>query len=382
MSAAGNRAPFAARTVLIVVAVAVVGFVSFLLLSAYAPDFRPTRNGGTHALSTSAVGFAGTAELIRMTHGNVGLIRDQKGLDDLGLVVLTPGPETSPDSVKQILAQRDGLMTLIVLPKWIAGPLRGNPAWVAAAGMLPGDFAKAPLEGTAEATLSEGSPANLRVIKGPKLNNDTGAPDGGPFLAELGDSGTYILADPDVINNHGLATREGAERAMAIIDWLTPPDHGVSFDLTLMGFGRNPNLIKLAFEPPFLPLTLCILLAAALAGLHAARRFGPAAHEERAVAFGKRALAENGAALFRLARRRHRTGGRYAQLTRDAVAAATGAPAGLTGEALDRYLDRLDRTGEPFTAIAARAAEAPDTRRLLAAARDLYLWRRTVTREH
>ena len=108
----------------------------------------------------------------------------------------------------------------------------------------------------------------------------------------------------------------------------------------------------------------------------------PPAHEGRKVAFGKRALADNGAALLRLAKRRHRTGGRYAMLTREAVAKASGAPPGLTGEALDLYLDKLTREGEPFTSIAARAEDAPDTRRLLKAARDLYHWRRTVTREH
>jgi hypothetical protein len=35
----------------------------------------------------------------------------------------------------------------------------------------------------------------------------------------------------------------------------------------------------------------------------------------------------------------------------------------------------------PFRSIAARAIEAPDTRKLLDAARDLYLWKRTVTRD-
>ena len=157
---------------------------------------------------------------------------------------------------------------------------------------------------------------------------------------------------------------------------------GVAFDLTLHGFGRNPNLLKLAFEAPFLPLTLCVLVAALVAGWHAMLRFGPAAHPQRGVAFGKRALADNGAALLRLARRRHRTGARYAALVRETAAASTGAPAGLSGDALDRYLDRLDPAAEPFSHIAARAADAPDTRRLLDAARDLYQWKRTVTREH
>jgi hypothetical protein len=382
MSAESGSAPFAARTVFIIVAVAVVGFLSYLVLSTYAPDFRPVRNGGAHALSTSAVGFSGTTELIRLTRGDVQLIRKDGELASEGLVILTPGPNTSAGELKAILEKREDMLTLIVLPKWRTQRLAAHPAWVRAVGKWPSAIAMAPLDGTVEAGLIDEGVDGARSIHGKNLRTIEKTAEGRPLLVEIGDTPHYILADPDVIDNRGLATLEGAERAMAMLDRISTADEPTAFDLTLMGFGRNPNLLKLALEPPFLPLTLCLLFAALLAGLHAARRFGPTLHEGRKVAFGKRALAENGAALLRLARRRHRTGGRYATLTREAVAAASGAPPGLTGDALDRYLDGLTREGEAFTSIAARAEDAPDTRRLLKAARDLYHWRRTVTREH
>lgn len=378
----GASAPaFTMRAVLILVAMAIVGFVSFLLLFAYADELRPAQNGGTHALSTSAVGFAGLADLVKQTRGNVRMVRREADLGDDVLLVLTPGPGTKPAAIKAILDRREGLPTLVILPKWIAVPLPGKPNWVRTTGVIPGSMAALPLSEVREVTVGSPPGEALRTISGAGLETIYAAPDGAALAATVEDSLLTIVADPDLFDNQGLATREGAERAMDILDEIGAGG-GVAFDLTLHGFGRNPNLLKLAFEAPFLPLTLCVLVAALLAGWHAMLRFGPTALPKRGVAFGKGALADNGAALLRLARRRHRTGARYAALMRETAAASTGAPAGLSGDALDRYLDRLDPDGEPFSHMAARAADAPDTRRLLDAARDLYQWKRTVTREH
>ena len=386
---ARSSAPFSVIAIVAMIVVVAVGFVSFLVLSAYAPEWRETRNGGGHAYSTSAVGFVGAVELVRMTRGDNWVIRrDVEHWRD-GLVVLTPGAGNTPEEIKAILDRRSDKPTLIVMPKYSVAKLRSNPAWVRAEGVWPGFLLKQMLKGIAEVEFSDPESGELRSVSGQSLNTLESTPDGKPLLVGIEGTETYIHADPDLLNNLGVAKRSGAERAMALLDKLARPGEPIGFDVTLMGFGKNPNLLKLAFEPPFLPLTLCLLFAALLAGFHAMRRFGPAAHEERAVAFGKRALAENGAALLRLARRRHRTGERYAALTREAVAAASGAPASLTGAALDRYLDKLvpagepfDKNAEPFSQIAARADGASDTRTLLRAARDLHHWRRTVTREH
>lgn len=381
MSGASTSPVFAVRTMLILVALAIVGFLSFLLLFAYADDLRPKQNGGTHALSTSAVGFAGLVDLVKATQGEARMIRREADLQDDVLLVLTPGPNTDPAAVKAILDRRGGMPTLVILPKWIAAPLQGKPTWVRVHGTLPAEVSALPVSTALNVTIGTAADG-LRTVTGPELETIYAGADGASLAAMSDTSLVTVVADPDLLDNKGLATREGAERAMAILDATDAVAGGVAFDLTLHGFGRNPNLLKLAFEAPFLPLTLCVLVAALLAGWHAMLRFGPAALPQRGVAFGKRALADNGAALLRLARRRHRTGERYAALVRDAAAAGTGAPAGLSGDALDRYLDRLDPEHEPFSSIAARAAAAPDTRRLLDAARALHHWKRTVTREH
>ncbi|MEN3746457.1 hypothetical protein TPR58_04700 [Sphingomonas sp. HF-S3] len=380
MSATGDSAPFKGRTIAIVAIVSIVAFIAFMLLSAYEGDLRPQRGVGAHALSNSAVGFSGVIQLAQATGSTVRTSRDPRDVFSDGLLVVTPQFGMDPDELKRFVERRDGRQTLIILPKRIVLALPQRPGWVREAAVLQAGELNAMLKGVADVTVRDARGG--RTIQGATLEPILNGPSGGALLAAVKGSGTYILADPDALNNMGLKTLAGAERARAILDEMEIAEEPILFDLTLVGRGEGPSLLKLAFEPPYLPFTLCLALATLLAALHASRRFGPALHEERKVAFGKRAIAENGVALLRLARRRHRTGARYVALTREAVASATGAPPGLNGAELDRYLDSLSREGEPFTSIAARAADAPDTRRLMAAVRDLYSWRRTVTRDH
>jgi len=381
MSADNSAAPFALRTVLVLVGVGVVGFIAFLLLTAYGEDLKPSQRPGAHALAPSAVGFAGAADLVRRVKGSVKMVRRDGDLDTFDTLVVTLDAGTDAAAVNKLVERRAERPTILVLPKWLAIPRRDRPTWVMAFGTIPGDRVAEQVSKIAKVAIAENG-SGLRTISGDTLEPALTDANGRTLVASVKDRQLLIVADPDVLDNQGLKTLEGAERAMEVLDWFSDDENGIAFDLTLHGFGQNPNLLKLAFEPPFLPLTLCLLVAALLAGWHALLRFGPALPEARGVAFGKRAIAENGAALLRLAKRRHRTGDRYAALIRDAAAGATGAPSNLPPEALDRYLDRLDKTGEPFTAMAERAGHAQDTRALLDAARALHQWKRTVTREH
>lgn len=399
MSAA-SASPFSVRTMLWVVAAGILAFAGLLILGTYAPDLRNGRNGGAHALSTSAIGFHGLADLID------GLpwedwsyfVRSDGEWDGKELLVLTPEPGTDPDEIGKRLAPRADKPTLIVLPKWWVRQMPQKPAWVESAGTLPVEEIQRLIRQVPNFALHRSAGGQLRAVNGLPADAATGAPaqlqtisgrnlrplivdgEGRIVLAEVGGRPLYILADPDLLNNQGLASADTARAAIAMIDWLNSSGaETVDFDLTLNGFGRSPSLMKLALEPPFLALTLCLLGAALLAGIQALFRFGPPAREEREIAFGKRALVDNSAALLKLARRQHRVGGRYALLTRDAVVAATGAPAQADEAALDAYLDRL---AEPrFSELAAAARVAADPAELAQAARALYRWRRDVIRE-
>ena len=66
---------------------------------------------------------------------------------------------------------------------------------------------------------------------------------------------------------------------------------------------------------------------------------------------------------------------------RQEMARATAAPGHLQGEALDRYLNRLGKSdGLSFSELAADLAVARDRHTLMAAARRLWDWRKTVIR--
>jgi len=391
--------PFSARAMLWVAAAGITAFAALLLLSAYAPDLRNGRNGGAHALSTSAVGFQGLVELIDALPWDISsyYVRDESW-QDTPLLILTPEAWTDPDEIAKRVAARAGYPTLIVLPKWFVRPMRGKSAWVEQIGPLPAPAIERLIRQVPRFAVSRSAGGQLRAVNGLPAAAAVGAPaqlqtisgrnlrpllvdgEGRAVLAQVGDRDLYILADPDLIDNQGLRSADVARAAIVMLGWLNSTGADtIDFDLGLNGFGTSPSLLKLAFEPPFLALTLCLLGAALLAGIQGLFRFGPPLREEREIAFGKRALVDNSAGLLKLARREHRTGGRYAALTRDAVAHATGAPVQAGEAEIDAYLDRL---AEPrFSELASAARHAPDTGSLLAAARALYRWRRNVIRE-
>src|SRR4051812_11295845 len=90
-------ATFSPRTVLIMLAVGVAGFVGLAALTAYAPELRDGSDGGAHALSRSAIGFAGLAKLLEANGVPVVIARGPiaPAPDGTGLVILTPDAGTS-----------------------------------------------------------------------------------------------------------------------------------------------------------------------------------------------------------------------------------------------------------------------------------------------
>jgi len=72
-----------------------------------------------------------------------------------------------------------------------------------------------------------------------------------------------VLADPDVIANHGLARDGNAALAVAVIGRLRAGNGGVVFDETVHGYVAKPaNPFMLLFRFPFVVATAQGLLAA------------------------------------------------------------------------------------------------------------------------
>lgn len=181
-----------------------------------------------------------------------------------------------------------------------------------------------------------------------------------------------FVADPDLANNYGLADAKRAAAAIALVDeltWAEDIDH-VTFDMTLSGFGASENLLTLAFRPPFLAATLCLLVALLIVGWRAFQRFGPAAANGPDIAFGKRQLIANGAGLIVRARRFRLLGAPYAALAARRLAERLGLSRP-DPQAIDAALARRLPDEEPFTRRAARMEAAVKPADILAAAQGL-----------
>jgi len=392
-------------TAIWLVLVGVFAFSALIVLATYAPDLRGGDDGDNHALSHSAIGFAGAVELLKDARQPVTISRAKisPGHNE-GLLIATPGPMMDPKAIKALGFAGP---VLVVLPKWTAFPDLKHRGWIGAAQpielkVLPKDSFLASMNlarrpGVVTPSLSPrsapfdlgerftaGPVEQLQSIQAtnliPVVTDDTGA----VLLARDPKAYVFYLSDPDLLNNHGLKSVDTALAASHILSTLKSGDGPVIFDVTLNGFARSRSVMRLLFDPPFLAVTLCLVFAGALAGFQAACRFGATRRAGRVFALGKEALADNTAALIRLTGREHRMGGRYADLTRTLAAKAVGAPRDLTGDALTGFLDRMGaQRGAPESLgeLTALIAAAPDKERTLAAARRLFRWRLEMTRE-
>jgi hypothetical protein len=394
-----GRQVFHPKTVAAIVVAGIVAFVLFLVLMAYAGGTSGGRDGRANALSGSAVGFKGLVRLIELGGGKTVMVRSAGQRDSEDLLVVTLEPQLKPEAIRALLEQRQNRPTLLILPKWQVAQDQQKPGWVNLVGPLPA-------EATQPLTMAVGGGGVDQRARPRRLATGTGildgvavplprtiqtiySPDLTPVLAAAPDEGLisrradaphFLLSDPDLLNNQGLKDPASARAALALLTELNSTGaRTVMFELALNGFEQQPSALKLAFEPPFLPLTLALFVAALLAGLHGAFRFGPEAEEARAIAFGKAALVENSAALFKIAGREHRTGGAYADLIREAAAHDSGAHLALRDAELDAYLDRVSPAeGPSFSELAARARAAETRFDLVAAARALFQWKKDL----
>jgi len=386
-----DRSPFNPRSMLVVLAVGILSFAAMLVLGAYAPDLRSGKNGGAHALSNAATGFSGLVTLAEATGENPLIVRTEQMYGSEDLVVLSP--ESGRTNLDKLLTQRTTKPTLIILPKWNTTADEDHRGWVSAKGLIDVDEpqgvlapewptvvkrfrSSGPLTVVAPAAtgIRFRAPHALQTISGPRLTPLITDSQGHIVLAKLGDRPLYLLADPDLLSNQGIADAGQARAALALLHYLNSTDaESILFDVTLNGLGHSPSPLRLAFDPPFLATTMAILAALILVSIQALNRFGPIRRRVRALAFGKAALIDNAAALVRKAGRETAFGGRYAAMRRDRAIALYRVPGRLRDGAIDDYLDRIDRS-RPFSKLAATTGESHHPADLLAAARALHSW--------
>ncbi len=398
---------FSKRTALVIILVGVFTFSAFIVLSAYAPKLREGTDGGTHALSKGATGFAFIAELLKRS--GVETLAPRGAIFDAtdGVLVYTP---REFDALEKNGALDPYQITVIVAPKWSTvndPPPRG---WVRKLNTKqPRDlsfefegekfsvsFSRIP--GTTNVTLQAvdsyggvilepvGSAAIGEIDRLQYLpQNDALEPmiaanGGQTLIAKLKDAPVYIISDPDLANTHGLTDEARARLAAEFFNYARAGGP-VIFDLTLHGIERTRNVVRLMLEPPFLAATLCVLLATLLLALKAAARFGPARSSARAFEAGKSALADNSAALVRMARRETAFGGRYAELTRRRIAEAIGAPKNISHHDLDRLVKKIAKNDQDFETLAERLKSSDNSAYFVKTAKRLYQIKKEIVRE-
>lgn len=426
--------PFSTRTALTLVLFGALVFVALLWMIGAGMTSGSANDGGNHAAGKGLTGFAAFSTFLEKRGFQVRLSRSEAVFSQPGLLVLTPPHLAEADKINQVLSRRRYVgPTLLVLPKWFAAavppamqnarirkgwvilgsarppfwgddvellgkldlkavkPSSGKPKWTGfgAAGHLPDDQAEQTMSsGQIVGLVSDGKGQVLAgYLEDGSPHRELEAAAGVPAVHEENQSTfpVVIVAEPDLINNYGFSRQQNAMLALALAkasmgDARLP----INFDLTLNGYARSANLLTLAFTPPFLAATLCLLLAALAIGWRAFLRFGPPSKPGRVIAFGKRALVANAAGLLRRAHRLHLIAEPYVDRARERIARSLALPkhAGRdeTDGAIDRAAAARSPDSPPFTELAGRLRSARNSHEIVKAARDLYALERTLTR--
>ena len=433
MTAAGSASPFARGSVLLMVAIGFAAFLALLYAIGAGGALRPGNNGQAHGASSSIVGYSALGQLLEKTGTPVRYSRSPVAAQQQDLLILTPDISADPEELAALVKQRAYTgPTIIILPKWQVTPIKGlrtgwvqlESPWIAthspqvlsrlvsASTRIEGlskSFTKSPF---IQAETPEQKTAMLKqairsrvTIAGDRLRTvladpATGAArvavidDGGwypsldrnapaeapqPSDAQYGRYPVVIVADADLMNNLGLASRKTAVQALQIIDaaW-SGGGQGIVFDLTQNGLGASQNLLSVAFRPPFLGAVASLVLAAIAFAWMAFFRFGPPLADERPFGFGKTALVRGSAALMRRLGRDRMVAEAYADLFRDRAARALGLPPALPPDQVDARLALVpgDSAGNTYESLIANLRSARDRPAIAAAARALYRWKK------
>ncbi|MEP3226256.1 MAG: DUF4350 domain-containing protein [Parasphingorhabdus sp.] len=189
-----------------------------------------------------------------------------------------------------------------------------------------------------------------------------------------------VVADADLMNNTGMGNERVARHAFNLIAALEGwTDGPIIFDLTFNGLGSADNLLSLAFKPPFLSATICLIVAAMAAAWMAFNRFGPPLREGRSIDFGKTALVNNSAGFIHRMQRGHLVADPYGELIRNEALHALGlSAAGDRGEQ-NQALDQLGKVnGLRFTALLNNLHQAQNSRETAEHAAALYDWKKEL----
>lgn len=390
------------RVVAAWIAAVILLVIGTVALAIFGPT--STYTVGPSAFSRSAIGYAGIADVMhRLGARVVKSRRDSVGqLDPKGvLVVAEPPAGVSASRMSRLM---NAHTVLLVLPKWNGKESGSHRGWIESAELLSPLFPRAAAQvGTVDVVrvprvtawsrnelgrvpvISQGG---VQLIKSSRLRPVIGN-DSGMLVGELrsGARRLWILADPDPIQNHGLADPDNAVFSVALINALRGADGNVVFDEVIHGFeDKGGSPFRILFEFPFVLATVQGAIAVALLLWATMRRFGAPVSPPVELPSGKLSLIEATANLLDFARHRPIIIQRYVHAIVQDVARQLHAPADLSESALIEWLGRTARARDAQIdgagvvrkvdqlVAGGRSAITP----LAALARDIFRWKREV----
>ena len=401
----------------IILALLLIGIVSFgalVTLSGFAGDMRGSKNGRAHAISKSAIGYNGIVQLLKGEDLQVDLKReadlDYGEKNRLRIFTLSHGFQGNEFEDMDV----EGV-SLIIPPKWSVEKLPGRRGWV-----RPNKFSKDPVLSKSRVNqVFKHLPGELKIGRtgwddSRSYDVDAQLPimpeakdisirylqtfhqgkfdvllraKGAPVLVQLSDSQTYVLSDPDFLNNLGLSDRKHARLARDMLAAIAQNEgigfDTVIFDLSLHGFDRKQNLIKTLLTPPFLAATLCLLAAFIMIGWQAYTRFGDPIETEMDYALGQYTLADNGARFIRIARKETGMAPGYEALMRRIAASPFGLERQSVEDIEEFFTRRENRRniGHGWEKLKQRLHRAQGKEEFLSAAQDLHNWKQELIDE-
>jgi hypothetical protein len=400
------------------VLIGLFSFTALIGLSGYADDLRDRNNGGAHAFSTSAIGFSGLQRLLKGLGANVTLDPNKAAYgENTALRIYTLGSAYQTDGLDEL---RAGAPKLIILPKWNVTRVPKAPGWVR---KFPDrDLQRAePLASNLEALAGEvsfdrigktggdlakeftftltdkisGSDViytdyfpRLQTISGENLLPWVTTASDAIVLAQIKETNTYILADPDFMNTAGLNTKSRARFSMNILNSVMS-DSGANriiIDLSVHGIGGKQNMIKLFTRPPFLSVTLLICALIGLLGWQAFLRFGDPQKGQAEdfgadLAMGPQSLAKTTAEFLAIARREPHVMADYAALIRKQALEELRSQ-GRTGTVPDAVLEKretLKKIDPKFRVLDAKARQITKREDMAQMAEALQNWKKDIT---
>lgn len=405
------KGSFSRSAVVLLVAAGIALFALSVLLHAY--DNDPVATGGRArpgSYSTSAIGHAGFYDTLRRlgftVSRSVGNTLATVGSHGT-LVVAEPDLNrvSSADGRKLLSAPR----LLLVLPKWSGAQDKGRPAWISEVAPAQLGYVRGTLQlvsgrsdvyrdtwpriwNTNEIGINPTDPGTgvIQLIRSQELRPVVGTGEG-MLVGELVNRNRtiWVLADPDVMSNHGIGKGDNIRFMLTLMDALrmtknADPGAPVVFDETVHGFQEaQGSPIRLLFRFPFVVVTILTVAAGTLLALAGMSRFGAPLPPEPNLDFGKKALIGNGARLLDYAGHHAVVLKRYVLMVVRSTARTLHAPQGMDAPSLAAWLDRVGRARgvtKPCSTILRGVAgindkETRNLPRLFACARDIYRWK-------